>query len=216
MKKAVATLLVILLTFSLFSCKEKDREYDEEEVISAAGLLIYDSVILNEIYWGKGIDYINNASTSNGYYYEANVLHLEKLGFDTIDELKKKTEKVFSDSFSSIIYETTLTSVSDDDGIYSLARYYQKYADEEMKEPEAIMVYSKAKVLLSDEVEYLYDTITVDGAKGEIVYVTISVIVTRDQKSQTRSITVGLIEEEDGWRLNDATYISFDEGLSEN
>ena len=213
MKKILAILLVAILSFSLFSCKEKDRTYDEEEVISAAQSLIYDSALLNEIYWGKGIEYISDASTSNGYYYEANILHLEQLGFKTIDELKEMTEKVFSHSFSDVIYKTALTSVSDDGGIHSLARYYQKYSDDEMKEPEAIMVYSRAKILLSDDVQYLYDTLTVDGAEGEVVYVTLSVVVTRGENSQTRTITVGLIEEEEGWRLNDATYISYDEGL---
>ena len=126
------------------------------------------------------------------------------------------TCEVFSSSYSANIFETTLSSVSDTDGIQGLARYYQKYEDVEMTKPDTIMVYSRANVFLKDEVDYLFDTLEVVGSKKQIVYVTLYANVKREEKSQTRQIKVGLIEEENGWRLNDATYLVYDEHLENN
>ena len=143
-------------------------------------------------------------------------MHLEKLGFKTIEELKELTRAAFSEDLCESIFATSLTSVSDDNGIQSYARYYQKYVDDDSTErPYNIMVYTKARVLLTDEVVYHYDTLEVESVKGQVVYVTLMVTVTRGEESQTRPISVGLIEEESGWRLNDATYISYDPTYTE-
>ena len=59
MKKILSLILISsLVIISLFSCKEKNREYDREIVLAAARELIEDSKELNEIYWGKGISYL--------------------------------------------------------------------------------------------------------------------------------------------------------------
>ena len=215
MKKLISVFLALALTLSLFSCAEKDREYDEGEVIAAAKELIEKSKLLNYVFWGEGIGYIEDENTANGYYYEADYVSISNLGFRTIDELKELTLAAFSTAFAENVFETTLSSVGDDDGIYSLARYYQKYKDDEMKVPDTIMVYSRAIVLLTDEVEYDYNSIVVEGSKKEIVFITIKATVSRDGKSQERSLRIGLIEEENGWRLNDATYLVYDEQLEE-
>ncbi len=213
MKRLVSALLILTAVFCLYSCKEKNREYDETELKEASCDLIEKSKLLNQVYWGTGIEYIKDESTSNGSYYEANYLHLEKLGFSTIEELKELTRGVFSKAYSEDIFKTSLSSVSYDTGIAGLARYYQKYKDLEMTEPDTIMVYSEARVLLVDDVIYDYNSITVEGSKGQIVYVTLNAQVTRGDKSQIRKVKVGLIEEENGWRLNDATYVSYNENL---
>jgi len=213
MKKIISTVLIFVIIFSLFSCSEKDREYDEGEVILAAKELIEASKLLNYVYWGEGIGYIEDENTANGYYYQADFTSLKNLGFRTVDELKELTRATFSTTFSEYVFETKLSSVSDEDGVHSLARYYQKYYDKEMTEPDTIMVYSRAIILLSDEVEYDYDSITVEGSKGQVVYIKINATVKREEKEQTRSLKIGLIEEESGWRLNDATYLVYDEEL---
>ena len=98
------------------------------------------------------------------------------------------------------------SSYGDGDSILGYARYYQGF--------DTLMVYSKANALLTDTVEYLYDTLTVDGSLGEVVIVSISVTVTRGEKSQTQTITVDLIEEDAGWRINTPTYIVYNEYLN--
>jgi len=209
MKKIVSLIIVVALLCSLVSCKEKNREYDENEVKLAAESLIRKSAELNYIFWGEGIGYINDASYSVGYYYPADIFSLLSYGIETIDDLKEKTRKVFSLSYSENIFSTVFSSLGDEDEIYGFARYYQKYSDAENKEPECIMVYSNALVLLKDEVSYDFDTLKVIGSKKQTVYVTLSVNVKRGENTQTRELKVGLVEEEGGWRIDTPTYMSY-------
>ena len=214
MKKAVSLILIFIILLSVTSCG--DREYDENTVLTEAKRLIPETVMLNDIFWGKGIDYVKDESTASGYYYMADPIYLKIAGFETVDEIKDMTRLVFSSSYCESIFSAVFSSISDTDGIQGLTRYYQKYSDLEMKEPECIMVYSRAIVLLSDEVEYLYDTMKVVGSVKETVYVTLSVKVTRGEKSQIREIKVGLIEEENiGWRIDTPTYITYYEEPTE-
>lgn len=211
MKKTVSLLtLVILLAFclNLTSC---NRKYDEMVVKEEAARLIAASVELNEIYWGKGIGYINDAAGSNGAYYEANFFDLVKYEIRTVDDLKDKTRLVFSEGYCESIFQTAFSSVVDEEELQFYARYYQKYADEYNKEPITIMVYSLAKVLLTDEIEYHYDTLQVIGSKKETVYVQIEVSVTREDKTQRKVLKIGLVEENLGWRLDTPTYSSYNE-----
>ena len=209
MKRIVSLIIVFGLLCSLVSCKEKNREYDENEVKLAAESLIRKSAELNYIFWGEGIGYINDASYSVGYYYPADIFSLLSYGIETIDDLKEKTRKVFSLSYSENIFSTVFSSLGDEDEIYGFARYYQKYSDAENKEPECIMVYSNALVLLKDEVSYDFDTLKVIGSKKQTVYVTLSVNVKRGENTQTRELKVGLVEEEGGWRIDTPTYMSY-------
>lgn len=209
MKRIVSLIIVFGLLCSLVSCKEKNREYDENEVKLAAESLIKKSAELNYIFWGEGIGYINDASYSVGYYYPADIFSLLSYGIETIDDLKEKTKKVFSSSYSENIFSTVFSSLGDEDEIYGFARYYQKYSDAENKEPECIMVYSNALVLLKDEVSYDFDTLKVIGSKKQTVYVTLSVNVKRGENTQSRELKVGLVEEEGGWRIDTPTYMSY-------
>ena len=209
MKRIVSLIIVFGLLCSLVSCKEKNREYDENEVKLAAESLIRKSADLNNIFWGEGIGYISDADYSFGYYYPADIFSLSSYGIETIDDLKEKTKKVFSSSYSENIFSTVLSSLSDGEEIYGFARYYQKYSDAQNKEPECIMVYSKSIVLLKDEVSYNFDTLKVIGSKKQTVYVTLSVNVKRGEQTQTRDLRVGLVEEEAGWRIDTPTYMSY-------
>lgn len=212
MKKAislfVSVTLVLASLFNLISC---DRSYDEQEVKREARMLIENSIMLNEIYWGEGIAYVENASTSNGAYYEASFISLDKYGIRTLDDLKAKTRDVFSDGYCELIFSTTMSSVVDAEELQVYARYYQKYTDEYMTTPDCIMVYSHAKALITGEAEYLYDTLEVIGSKKDTVYVTILANVTYDGKVQQKKIKIGLIEQNDGWRLDTPTYVSYNE-----
>lgn len=209
MKRIVSLIIVFGLLCSLVSCKEKNREYDENEVKITAESLIRKSAELNYIFWGEGIGYINDSSYSVGYYYPADTFSLLSYGIETIDDLKEKAKKVFSLSYSENIFSTVFSSLGDEDEIYGFARYYQKYSDAENKEPECIMVYSKALVLLKDEVSYDFDTLQVVGSKKQTVYVTLSVNVKRGENTQRRELKVGLVEEEGGWRIDTPTYMSY-------
>lgn len=214
MKRFITLILAICMCFStslaLVSC---DREYNEEEVEAAAKDLIEKSLPLNTIYWGEGIPYIpGNVSA----YCEADFIGLSKYGFSTVDELKDMTRKVFTKDYCEYIFSTAFSSVNDGEEIQFYARYYQKYEDPEQTIPVNIMVYSKFENMLPDKIEYLYDTLTATHSEDEVVYVKVNVKVMKDEENiQIREKVIGLIEEEDGWRIDTATYIRYNDKKEE-
>ena len=202
------TAVVIFNMFSLISCAN-DREYDEETVLSEAKRLIEKSILLNEIYYGEGIAYEKNDSYADGSYYPADSAVLKNLGIETLDDIKEMTKEVFSKELSGTMIDATLSSIYEGDEIKIYSRYYQKF-DSLTNEPVSIMVYSSAKVLLTDDVEYDFTTLKATGSKRETVYVEIKATATRDDgESSENTLSIGLIEEENGWRLCTPTYTSY-------
>lgn len=209
MKKIISIALALICILTLISCG--DREYDENEVKAAAADLIAASAVLNEIYWGDGLPYSEDKSTSDGVYYEALYYYHHNLGFDNIDELKAETARVFSNGYCANIYSTLLNGIQDGDKAIILSRYYQRYSAADGKTPEAIMVNSSWEKLLVGEVEYDLESIKVIGSEEETVYVTLNATAKlKDYEPQTREIRISLIEEEDGWRLDSPTYLNYD------
>lgn len=202
----LSIIVVFSMLFSLSSCGEKNREYDEAEVLSAAENLIKKSERLNKIYWGEGIIYSPDNSLANGAYYSADPESTELLGVNTVDDIINLTKETFTADYAKIAIDTKLSSVSDEDGIQIYARYYQKYSALD-NSPECIMVYKNAEIFLKDKCEYDYSTLCIDGVKGQSIFVKIAVKVTNpDGESMTTHAVVELIEEENGFRINTPTY----------
>jgi hypothetical protein len=101
MKKIFSFVLILTLTLSLFSCGE--IEYDENEVKAQSAELIKKSAVLNEIYWGKGIDYVYNLNFSDGSYFMADDLSLYKYGIKTISDLEVLTRATFSEKYCHFV-----------------------------------------------------------------------------------------------------------------
>ena len=214
-KITAVILLVALLPVALISC---DRKYDEAEVKAAAIELITASIPLNEIYYGEGIRFLEYSEKNVGVYFEADPAHLDELGFSTLSELKTKTKAVFSKAHAERMFAGSLSGTFTQNGA-ALARYYQEYtkggAPDYIIEPDYIMVYSKYENMLSGEVTYDLDNLTVLGSKGKIVYVNVKVSIEYEGKTQNTSVKIGLFEEEEGWRLDSPTYVSYNEYLDE-
>ena len=207
MKKLISLLILLILALSFTACGE--IEYDEARVKADAERLIKESAVLNEIYWGEGIGYIEDIEFSSGYYYIADDLSLKKYGIETIEDLKTLTLKTLSAGYSQSVFEGSLVGVSDEGGIRVFARYYQKYSAADLKTPEHIMVYSKYEPFLKDGVEYLYDTLKVLYSDSERIYVEIEALVTREEKTQTRTIKIGLVEENGEYKIDTPTYLTY-------
>ena len=121
------------------------------------------------------------------------------------------TEKTFSDGYSTVLYNTILENLSDDVSIVSPVRYIQEY-DEKTGEPTYIMVYSKFEPMLKDSIAYDYDSLTVKESKKDRVYVNVNATVTTsDGKTQNTTLTITLVEEDDGWRIDNPTYANYSE-----
>ena len=206
--RIISLLLAVLMILStLTSC---NRRYDEAEVTEAAKKLLKTAEMLNEVYYGSGIKYFDSEEKIGLYYCKADTMHLESLGFTTINELKKITEETFSVRYASTIYSTVLTSLKDEKGvIVSPARYHQA-TDEETGAVTYILVHSNYPALFKSTVDYDYDTMRVEGSKKEKVHLSIDATVTNaDGKSQRTTVTVTLVEEENGWRIDNPTYVNY-------
>ena len=208
--KIIAVILIIAaLPLSLASC---DRRYDEAEVMEAATLLITASAELNEIYYGKGIAFLENSSHNISIYCEADPVSLEKYGIKTIAELKEKTKLVFSESHAESMFGSSFSGRYSQGGSTSnMSRYYQKYDDKGDK-PVCIMVHSSYENLMTSENVYDFGTLTVVGSKGKYVIVTIETTVTSpDGESQVQTLRIRLIEEDKGWRISSTTFANYNE-----
>ena len=212
--KALASVLIILLTLSLLlSLPSCNRRYDEEEVITAAEKLLRQAEMLNSVYYGKGIGYLSTGY-SNGAYYEADPYHLMTLGFETVAELQALTEETFTAGYSLQIYSTVLSSISDDDNLYHMARYYQQNDVLDPDTPVCIMVYAGYEGIYDGNMTYDYSTLRVSGVKKERVYVSVNAEVRDGEgKSQTTEIKVTLIEEAKGWRIDSPTWANYNPDL---
>lgn len=200
------TLIVIFGLLSITSCGEKNREYDETEVFEAAKKLIPKSVVMNELFYGYGISADLSSLKFNGVYYEADFISQNKFGIESVEEMKTLVKECFSSDYSDLIISTKLSSILDENGTpIALVRYYQDPTDTEI-----IMVNKDAEIYLKDNLEYLYDTLTVVESRGQEVFVKLDVkIVTDDKKEQIRTIEVALIEENGEWKINSPTYTTY-------
>lgn len=210
------SLLLCLCLFAtcLFSCKERDREYNEKEVTAAAKELIEKSLILNKIYWGEGIAFIppEDGAEPRGYRPvdpEALALLERDYGIKDLKTLKEKTRKIFSEAGYNWIVSTCLTNINSDDGVASYARYYQSVPSEENGMKQTLMVYANARNIFenTESVEYLYDNMKVSDVEGQVLTVSLRVkTVGKDKTEKTRTFFVRVIEEADGYRLHGASY----------
>ena len=211
----ILLLCFCLLLPSLASCKEKDRDYVESEVVAATKALIEKSLILNEIYWGEGIRYEKpeDPEAEIKGYYPVDKEHLAELsevyGIKDLTTLQNKTREVFSQTGYNWIYSTCLSNVKGDNGIISYARYYQSTYNADTGAENTLMVYSEARNIYENtkSVEYIYDGMFVSDVEGQVIIVSLKVKTTgKDGSVKTRPFTVQVIEETGGWRLHGASY----------
>ena len=211
LKCIVLFTLILSMVVGVLSFSSCNRSYNEEEVLASAEELLRRAEMLNLVYYGSGIEYNRVSSLQNGAYYDADVKHLESLGFNTIAELKEITERTFTVEYSIQLYSTILSPLNADGVNLGLARYYQRYeGDNPYGEPVCIMVYSEFDVLFRDTLTYDYSTLRVKGVKGQTITVSVdATVVNGEGKSQDIVIDMQLIEEKDGFRIDNHTWANY-------
>ena len=208
-KKILSLLLLIASLMTLVSC-ERDREYNEAEVIAAAKELLLKTQAVNEIFYGKGFEVVEDEGV--GIYKKASAESLSSYGVFTIDDIKRKTLEVFSDKRSSIMFSTVLESIKDEGVIVHYLRYYE-HTDEDGN--KYVMVNTDYDYHLKGSIEYL-DGINVKDVKGEIIIIGVPVKLTSQSgKVKNTEIEIEMIEEEDGWRFNSPSEAVYNESTEE-
>ncbi len=208
--KVISLFLSVALTFSislsLISC-EKDREYDEGEVLTAAAELVSRSLSLNELFYGKGLAYSDEGV---GIYKRAETASLESFGISTLEDMKELARQIYTDSYCEGIFTSDVfSSIKIDDTVKSFNRYYQEYDND--GNPTYIMVNSSYKYFLKGKYEY-HESMEVIDVEGEVIIVRTLVTATSESgKIKNINLDLRLKEEDDGWRLASPTYAVYNE-----
>ena len=207
-RRISAIILVVIMTLSLFSCKgekEKDREYDEAEVLSAVAKLIERSYAVNELLYGRGLEYTDEGV---GVYKMATEESLSVFGFSSISQMQDEIRVVYATSLAeSMINSDVFSSIKVDDVIVGYTRYYQ--STDEDGNPNGIMVKSDYDYPLKNSYTYS-DSFEVSDVEGEVIVISALVTVTReDGVVKNENLKIRIIEEKSGWRLLTPTYVVY-------
>ncbi len=203
-KRILALLLIIVTCISICSC-EKDRDYDEAEVLAAAKTLIEKSLPLNELFYGKGLEFSDDGI---GIYKKATEQSIKDFGFTTVEEMKSAVREIYASSYAeSIITSDIFSAITVDEIIVKYTRYYQSTDDD--GNPNGIMVKSDYDYPLKNSYTY-HEQMEVIDVEGEIIVVrTLVTAVSEEGAVKNVNLDIKLIEEEAGWRLLTPTYVVY-------
>ncbi len=189
---ALALVFAALLPAGLVSCAAAPTEDEAIEIIEN---LLPRTYLLNEIYFGEGMDYIDDGS--EGRYMPVS----DDSPYLTEEELRTATEAVFSSDYCEAIFDIYLTGYSDDDtGSIIYARYYE-YGDR-------LYIDTEAEVLVSSERTYDLESVEITSLSSRFIVFTAQSYLdgTADEVIE---ITITSEKSDDGenvWRINSATY----------
>lgn len=200
--KIACVALICVFIFGLTGCTKK---LTEEEAKSQVATLVDASYELNEIVFGKGLEYIETEEFKNAKY----ALVKENEKYNSINDIEKAIDKVFSVEYSMTMKTTAFEG--------------QSGAVDGTKVPERYIENPQGFLILKNDI-VLDGNVSVDGEKQEISYLGFKVLkydtssieikkisrrfieayITSEGGEQT--ILVTLILEENGWRIDSPTY----------
>ena len=194
-----------------------NREYDEAEVAAAARELIEKSILINDIYWYNGIPTDENEDgLTLKSYMRADKSYLESKGITLLSDLKNITRGVFSSSESEYLFSIFLKGGTDGD-FTGIAHYIPEYKiDSEGGEKEEIGILVSKKrtddtfIKVGERTDFNYDSIRVIASEAQRVKIEIEcTVTTANGLTQKRTKAIYLVEEADGWRLDNQTKIAY-------
>lgn len=195
-KTAAVLLLTVCLLLGLCACDQKNMTAQELQAVLPA--LVENSVILNELYFGRGFipdGDVQKDSTIAGYYY----VDCDYLGFYSITEIKEATEKVFTPEYAALLYASAFDGFATEDTVVS-----PRYTEGEMGLMQTI--YST----VYDLPARVYDFSTLKIVKKGSTRATVRVETTANGETQmVELIVVRTYQAQDGtyeYRLDSPTY----------
>lgn len=180
--------MIAVLALSLFSCGKKP---DDGEVLAAFADLYQKSVTVNEHVFGKGIDYDGGYDTnalSSPYYVAVS----EQAPYKTKADFEKAVLEVYSKAY----YETTLYQVifgSEETDSTRPPRY------KEDKDGLKIDITQKGF-----DITGRFDTASATVVKSSGSSATVKAAWSSGET--TKSVEIRLVNEGNGWRLDEPTY----------
>ena len=182
-------------------------DYSDDEIIKAAKSLMEKSYDLNDIYFGVGLPISESDSEEAKKFAAENGFDLENIQFLPVTEespyksvkaIKKATEKVYSAQYCEYLFKMAFEGFSTEDGS---AAVYAKYMEDESGTLTARIDLANNPL---PERTYDYDSIKVKSKKKEKAVITVDSYLDGEKEKSPVSLT--LVKEENGWRLDTPTY----------
>ncbi len=205
MKKRIISLvlviIVLIMSVSLMSCSGSGPKL--EDVKERFIYLIENSKELNTIYFGKGLPIYEREgilAEQKGVYYNDTLTSydrvMENSRYLSIDEIKERSEKIYSTEYLTALYETAFDGVMTGSSSAYL-RFFES----------ADWIFQNTYATDFDLSERIYDYSTmqiVTPSNNEYVNVTINSYTLKDRTVKTVSLT--FVFERGNWYLDSPTY----------
>ena len=199
MKKGLKLIPLIILIFCLMFLVSCKQQFTDEEIISAAAVLVSDAEEINEIFFGSGIPCSNEGEST---YKAADKEWLAEKGIVSTQSLRDMTKKVYSESYSEYLFSIMLASVRTDISVAS----YASYIDTE----DGILVYSQRTDYIKGKLTYHTDKIEVVEKNGEYARVSVAVTVENsDGETQERIKSFDMVKSGERWFLDSGTFLTY-------
>ena len=186
MKKLTKILLCLImiftLTFPLISCGGME-EADAKALVTE---IVKRSVNLNEILYGKGMEYEESA---DGNYSTIYSRVKDTAPFKTRKELEKEIKEVFTAAYANSLVSHAFTLTT---GLFG-ENSYPRYQEGSDKVLTVMRDYSAREIT-----QYDYSTIKIEKCKKNKIVATIL-------STENEVVEIYLIKELNGWRLDSAT-----------
>lgn len=193
--KIICLILAAFTVLSLASCGVSKA--DKEEITNAAKELIEASYEINEIYFGHGLEVTDTEVLANTeYWYVA-----EDCPYKSMDDIKKATAKVYSSDYcEDYLYLIGFEGIANENEEESNIAYARFKEDTKGK---LCQMKSASEGGFDLKRTYDFSTITVESyVRGKA---TIKIKSLVDGKEDTE-VTLTLVKQADGWRLDSPTY----------
>ncbi len=196
--KIFALILAITAVLTLASCGVSKA--DKEEIITAAKELITASYEINEIYFGHGLEVTTKEVLVNTQY----VYVEESTGYENIDAVKEATAKVYSTDYcEDYLYVMAFEGIKSEDEEDTAISYPRFREDTKGKLCQLKSVSEEGAELKRT---YDFDSIKVESYVRGVATIKIKSLIDGKYDEDTGEITLTLIKQADGWRLDSPTY----------
>jgi len=209
LKIILSVVCIFSLLFTMCSC---GVSYTDEEVIQAVSELVPMSEELNEIYFGEGLPIADEREDVERYYsmFEVDVDSVNyhpvsgECKFQSEEDIKTATEKVFSEQYCAYLYELAFSGIS--------SVFYEN-TEEQFTQTASYARYIQTGDVLTVRIDLPYEAMELgreyDFSKIEIIkkkknYAVVTVPTIKNGESLT--VELKLIYTPDGFRLDTPTY----------
>ena len=183
-KITMLAVLATLMVVSMAGC----RDVDDKTAISIANSLISQSYELNVIYFGDGIEY-QEPDNEDALYAPVR----GSSNYTTKLSLVERTREIFSTDYASDIIKTAFEGET---GAVGSSAVYARYIEFEG--------YLSVRRNIEGIEVAKYDFSTTELIKNSSKFIIVKVKTANLEKNQFVEIT--LINEDNGWRIDSATY----------